>query len=140
MYILLALLLTGCLTADLRAHATTTPVATEQDVRVAQRWLAQLDAHQYAASWATTSAHFRSLMTQATWEQASRTYREPLGALLSRSALTTQYTQAVPGLPPGHYAGMSFQSSFAKQPTAIETVLLLKDADGHWKVAGYTIK
>ena len=64
MYILLALLLTGCLTADLRAHATTTPVATEQDVRVAQRWLAQLDAHQYAASWATTSAARRKARTR----------------------------------------------------------------------------
>jgi hypothetical protein len=48
--------------------------------------------------------------------------------------------ETLAGAPDGEYVVFQFNSSFAHKATALETVTAMKDTDGVWRVAGYSIK
>jgi hypothetical protein len=69
-----------------------------------------------------------------------RTFRQPLGALVSRQVKSAQPMTELPGAPDGHYVVMEFESSFANKKAAIETVTFMLEKDGQWRSSGYFIK
>ena len=109
-------------------------------VVAAQKWLALIDADNYADSWNEAAGYFRAAVNQEKWEQSLQAVRTPLGEIISRKVKSKSYQTSVPGAPDGEYVIIQFQTSFQNKKTAIETVTPMLDKDGQWRVSGYFIK
>jgi len=106
----------------------------------AEKWLALIDAEKYGDSWQTSAELFQKAVTQASWEQAVKSVRAPLGALVSRKLKSANYAKSLPGAPDGEYVVLQFDTEFANKKTAVETVTPMLGKDGAWKVSGYYVK
>lgn len=116
------------------------PSADPAASRAAEPWLALVDSGRYAESWKQAASLFRSKITAAQWEEAVRSAREPLGAVVSRNLVSAQYTRTLPGAPDGEYVVLRYETEFANKKKAVETVTPMKDSDGAWRIAGYFIQ
>jgi len=68
-------------------------------ISAAEKWLATIDAGQYAASWKETAEFFRNAVKPEQWEQSMSAVRKPLGKLISRKVQTKVYRISLPGAP-----------------------------------------
>ena len=109
-------------------------------VTAAQKWLAEIDASNYAGSWNDASDYFQSAITQDKWVEALQSVRKPLGELKIRAVDSAVTETQLPGTPDGKYVVMQFETAFANKNSATETVTFLLEADGTWKACGYYIK
>ena len=66
--------------------------------------------------------------------------RKPLEELVSREVASAEFHLTLPGAPDGEYVVLTFNSSFGKKAVAVETVTMMKEADGAWRVSGYFIR
>ncbi|MBV8784094.1 MAG: DUF4019 domain-containing protein [Gammaproteobacteria bacterium] len=126
------LLLTGW------AAAAPAPEAAAQEVALA--WLGLVDGGNYADSWTQAATLFRDNVTQAQWQSAVESARGPVGALKARQVQSATFRRDLPGAPDGEYVVIQFTSAFRGKASAIETVTVMKDRDGSWRVAGYYLK
>jgi len=117
--------------------AAATPVEAARTA--AAEWLKLLDSGELDASWAQAASLFKRAVTGAQWANAARGVREPLGPLKQRREKSAQQARTLPGAPDGEYVLLQFESSFERKAAAVETVTLMLDADGRWRVAGYFI-
>lgn len=111
--------------------ATTAGQSETEAVRAARAWLALGDQGRWNDGWRATSKSFRDLNTAKVWADVSERVRKPLGAMLSRTALSQETVPA----PPAGVEVVKFRTSFANKPEAIETVSLVRE-DADWKVVG----
>jgi len=109
-------------------------------IAAAQKWLAVIDAGNYPESWREAAPVFQDRVTETAWENSLNTFRKPLGALVSRQLQSSQTMTEMPGAPAGHYVVMQFESAFAENKSAIETVTFDLEKDGQWRSSGYYIK
>jgi hypothetical protein len=116
------------------------PTAERVAMRSSEDWVALVDSGQYAESWKSAAAAFRSAVSQEKWESSMKAVREPLGKLQTRRLDTAKYTTLLPGIPAGDYVVLLFESSFEHKATAQETVIVSREKDKVWRVAGYYIK
>jgi Protein of unknown function (DUF4019) len=106
----------------------------------ADTWLALVDSGKYTDSWQETSQFFKAAVTKEQWQSMLRASRNPLGKMLSRTFKRATYTTTLPGAPDGEYVVIQYESSFEHKKSAVETVTLMVDKDGKWRVSGYFIK
>ena len=106
----------------------------------ARRWLDLTDHGDAAESWRTAGKKFQNAITADRWADSLKQVRPPLGEVVERTLLSTQFTRSFPGAPDGDYALLVFRSSFAKKIDSRETVTLEHEADGAWRVVGYFIR
>jgi hypothetical protein len=66
--------------------------------------------------------------------------RPPLGAVTSRTLVSSEYKRALPGAPDGEYVVIQYDTQFAHKPHVVETVVPMRERDGSWKVSGYFVK
>jgi len=123
----------------LSAPAIASADALTPDVATANAWLEKLDAKSWNESWAGTGKLFQSNLTQEQWAKTAQAVREPLGAVLSRHILGVTKTTALPGAPDGEYGVLTYSAAFTNKASAVETVVLARDA-GQWKIVGYFIR
>jgi len=109
-------------------------------VREAESWLAMMDAGKYAESWKAAAAVMRGAVTMEKWESTMKNVRDPLGKLESRKLQSATYTTLLPGVPDGDYVVILYETSFEHKATAQETVIMSREKDKVWRVAGYYIK
>jgi hypothetical protein len=112
----------------------------EAAVTAAETWLSLVDAGNYAESWEEASEYFKGFVHKIDWESLLTATRTPLGEMRSRFVDSASFTSAMPGAPDGEYTILQFSSNFAKKAIALETVTMMKEEDGTWRVAGYFIK
>ena len=112
----------------------------QASVAGAQTWLTMLDKGHYEQSWETASTYFKSMVTKEQWVSQAAAVRNPLGALISRDLKTNLYQKTMPGAPDGEYHVLMFNAVFMNKASAIETVTVMKDKDGQWRLAGYFIR
>jgi hypothetical protein len=105
----------------------------------AASWLALVDAGNYAASWSQSSAMMQGHVTQAQWQAAAGAARGPLGSVVTRKVTGIKTTDTLPGAPDGHYAVITYATTFTHKASATETVTMVEDGDV-WKTAGYFIR
>lgn len=108
--------------------------------QAAAAWLHLIDAADFAKGWASAASGFRRAVTLQAWEQASGGVRSPLGRVIERVERSAQFSKSLPGAPDGEYIVLQFQSTFEHKAKAIETVTVVRDTDGLWRVTGYFIK
>jgi hypothetical protein len=120
--------------------------ASAQDPRatVAQKeariWLELTDRGDALASWTAAGKQFQNAISADKWADSLKQVRPPLGAVVERTMLSTQFKTSFPGAADGDYALVVFRSSFAKKIDSRETVTLEHEADGAWRVIGYFIR
>ena len=66
--------------------------------------------------------------------------RTPLGERISRRAASVIYKETLPGVPAGKYVVIQFDASFANKKVSVETVTMMLDNDGKWRLSGYYIR
>lgn len=103
-------------------------------------WLALVDAGEYAKSWNAAAALFQKQVTSERWERTVADVRGEFKKLLSRKPAKADYSRTLPGAPDGEYVVQQYASAFENKKEAMETVVLLKEKDGSWKVVGYFIR
>jgi hypothetical protein len=108
--------------------------------RQAEEWMAKLDAGKYEECWTDASELVRNAVTMEKFESSMKAAREPMGKLNSRKLQSASYTTLLPGVPAGEYVVILYETSFEHTPVAHETVIMSREKDKVWRVAGYYIK
>lgn len=103
-------------------------------------WLKLVDAGDYAQSWATAAELFRNRIGRDAWVSRVSGLRDPLGAVTSRELAGAKFERSLPGAPDGEYVIVRYTTRFEHKAGAVETVVPMKDTDGHWHVSGYFLK
>jgi len=103
----------------------------------AAAWLALVDQGHYGLSWDEAAMQ---LMGKSDWERVLKTRREPLGAVAARRIVETLATRSLPSLPDGDYVVLRYETVFDNRRIALETVTVLREEDGRWRVAAYTLE
>jgi hypothetical protein len=106
----------------------------------AESWLGLVDGQQYAESWRAAATLFKNAVTQQMWQQLVQTARSPLGTLKSRAVKSTTSAKTLPGAPDGEYVVLQFNTTFERKALALETISVVLEADGNWRVVGYFVK
>lgn len=115
-----------------------------------ESWLSLVDAGNYAASWDRAAKALKGAVGQADWVQMSSDLRTKLGKLASRKLRSREYTERPPTtrlvggkvytLGQGRYVVLRYDSAFANTPSAVETVTIMADSDGVWRVSGFSVE
>jgi len=103
----------------------------------AQRWLALVDTEDYTASW---EAAARSFQSAEHWSARLTAGRAQVGAVEERELARSQPMTDPPGAPPGEYMQLRYKSTFSGAERVVENVVLVRDGDRGWRVAGYFIR
>ena len=112
---------------------TIAPLAVSESavVRSARDWLVLGDQGRWKDGWLATGTSFRKLNTVERWSAVAEKVRVPLGALVSRTALSQESVPA----PPAGVEVVKFRTSFANRADVVETVSLAREGSD-WKVVG----
>jgi len=108
--------------------------------KASDAWLSMVDEAKYFESWQNTSSYFKNAVNENQWKKSLNSIRKPLGEVLSRKAISQNYTKTLPGAPDGEYVVIQYETSFKNKSSAIETVTPSLEKDGIWRVSGYYIK
>jgi hypothetical protein len=123
-----------------KVEAQAQPTAEQMAKQKSELWLDLIDSGDYAASWKTAAAAFQAVVTGEKWASAMKTVREPMGKLQIRKLQSATYTALLPGVPDGDYVVILYETSFEHKQVAQETVIMSREKDKVWRVAGYYIK
>ena len=103
-------------------------------------WLALIDDHKYRECWEQAASLFRSRISRDRWGGAARSARAPFGKFRSRSFLGAAHETELPGAPDGRYVVIRYRAAFEHKEGAVETVTLMLEPDGIWRVSGYFVR
>ena len=106
----------------------------------AKKWLALLDAQDYDGTWAAAGELLKAAVPQEEWSRKMSVTLGPLGKVKSRAVRSSEHSRTMPGAPDGEYVVIQFDTSFESKQTALENVVMRKQSDESWKVAGYRIR
>lgn len=107
-------------------------------LRVAERWLAVVDAGDYEKSWDMASVLFQKAVPKETWVSQIESLKTPLGKPSKREAISQTRYQELPNAPKGDYVVVVFRSMYSNLKLMNETVVPMME-EGEWKVSGYYI-
>jgi DNA-binding CsgD family transcriptional regulator len=124
----------AAITATL-AQPAPAPTGESPPVAAARRFLALVDAGDWAGSWNAAGQSFRALNTSARWAEAAARVHGPLGPASQRELVGSNYVPA----PPAGVWLVKFRTRFASKPDAIETLSLAQEGDG-WHVVGLMVE
>ena len=105
----------------------------------ANAWLLLLDRKDWGTAWDTSSGVFRENVPLPTWMDNVPRLRDPFGNFVERDAGQAVYKKTL-GKRQGDFVTVIFDSKFSKKPAVVETVTTVREADGRWRVTGYTAR
>lgn len=111
----------------------------EMALEAAQKWLDLVDAGEVRESWKQSSEWFRRILTEQQWAATVRAIRKPLGDVVARRLLRTQYKESLPGAPAGQYVVIEYRTDYERRPAAVEVITPTLE-DGSWRIAAYEIR
>jgi len=103
-------------------------------------WLTQLDRGMWGEAWDQSSRVFRSNVPLGTWMDAVPKSRGALGAATDRKVGDVLFKTQLTGQPPGAYVSILFLSQFPGKAPMDEMVTMVLEADGRWRVTGYSTR
>ena len=140
------LLITLALASGLHAQTTASPTPAIQNggetaaKAAADVWLALVDDGRYEPGYSATAGIFQKIVTKEQWAKMAAAGRGTMGKMRSRTMKDAKFTATMPGAPDGQYVVIHYDAAFEKKTAAVETVTMLLDTDGQWKVCGYFIR
>lgn len=142
-FLLLALLLMALAQPAFSAAMNAIPLPSDgkgEAVKVAQAWVALLDAGKFDDGWKQAAVQLKKAVSQKKWKTTMSPLRNPLGAVSARQEKSAQLTREIPGAPDAQYAVVEFSTTFATKSAATEVVTLIWENDGRWRVSSYAIR
>jgi len=125
----------------IRSFSDISPSIKKRAIDLAEKWLILVDNLKYSESWEMAAEYLKSTVNEEEWKSYNASIRQPLGKLISRELKTMKQSSLhLPGMPDGEYIGIIFKTSFENSESNFETITLMKQKDGSWKVGGYHIK
>lgn len=121
------------------ARGTPQGLAAENAQLAAEKWLKILDSGDYDLSWKEGAKAFKNGITEAKWKEQATAALGPIGKLSSRKLRSRKYVEDLPNAPKGKYVVLEFDAVFEKKPESVETVFMMLDPDGVWRVSGYFV-
>ncbi len=116
------------------------PDAVGAATLASDHWLAVLDAGNFGDSWKGAAEVFKLGVSEADWISQLEDMHSKLGKTTMRELKNTQFSTTLRGAPStGEYVTISYLTKFANAPLASETLIVSKEADGEWRIAGYNI-
>jgi len=125
--------------ASLKARVKAEP-QVEAAVEAALGWLKLIDDGDYSKGWDEMAALFRGGVSRANWEKTMDDREKGFGKVVSRKVQSKRRTRYLPTGPPGEYVIIEFDSSFEYKSRAAETLTLMREKDGVWRVTDYFIQ
>jgi hypothetical protein len=100
-------------------------------------WIALMDQRTFEAAWEGTAQLFRKEQDRNTWIATQYRYREAVSPVSRRQVISSRYTRTL--LPFSTIDAVTFQLAirFVSETLGIETIVLVKESDGAWRVASY---
>ena len=132
--LLLALLVGAC------NVAAAEEIDSAEGMEEGREWLVLIDGARFAEAWETAAEAFRKDLPRDKWELAAVQARTGLGPLMGRKLRTASHTRQLPGLPDGEYLVIQFDVRFERRLLASESLVLEREKDNRWRVAGYWIR
>lgn len=128
-------------TATGRAIGDPVPLdAVSAATQASEHWLAVLDAGNFGDSWKGAASVFKLGVTESEWVGELENMHSKLGKTTMRELKGAQFSTTIRGAPmTGEYVTVSYMTKFANAPLAMETLIVSKEADGEWRIAGYNI-
>jgi hypothetical protein len=108
--------------------------------QAARNWLSLVDDGGYAQSWVMSADSFQKSLEQWQWVSRVSQVRSSVGALKRRTVWSVTFAHSAADGPDGEHAVIQFATRFRNNPAATETLALMKDPDGRWRVSGYYIR
>ncbi|HEY1460264.1 MAG TPA: DUF4019 domain-containing protein [Casimicrobiaceae bacterium] len=116
------------------------PDAVRAATLASDHWLAVLDAGNFGDSWKGAAEVFKLGVSESDWISELEGMHEKLGKTTMREMKSAQFSTTLRGAPStGEYVTISYLTKFANAPIATETLIVSKEADGEWRIAGYNI-
>jgi Protein of unknown function (DUF4019) len=123
--------------------------AEQATLSAAGTWLALVDANDYVESWGQASSLFKSGLQTASlfrpgkseqqWRGSLAALQTQLGRVKARSLKSMHYAEELPFEPDGEYAVLKYRTFYEQGVEGGETVILMKEWDGQWRVSDYRI-
>jgi hypothetical protein len=130
---LLSLLLTtSCLRAELPPEKLAEAAAS--------KWLALVDAGKSAESWQALAAAPREAMGQWKWKFGFATAQREFGAFRDRKLRSAAFTTKSPGGRAGEFVLLQYDTESTNKGRVVEKLTVMRDTDGEWRVADYTVR
>ncbi len=136
--IVCALLLLSCIALPARAEEFSLDTFAAR--AAAEQFLLLLDQGEYRACWENASELFRKSANKLQWDERMAHLRDQYGAYAGRRLRYSEAMKNVEGAPEGEYYFLIYGSAFANKESVIETLTLVKESDGLWRVSGYGIE
>ena len=114
--------------------------AVEHAKTSARAWLVLHDGREFDQSWEAAGDLLQVAVTQKEWTAKWSVTMAPLGKVVSRGVKSAEYATTMRGAPDGEYVILKFDTAFETKQTAVETVILMKESDGLWRVGGFNIR
>ncbi|WP_394790551.1 DUF4019 domain-containing protein [Rhodoferax sp.] len=140
-----SLLFAGATQAQTAAPKAAASAASAQDLAkqaegqlAAAGWLSMLDQRNWGGAYEASSQTFRNMVQIGQWMDSIPGVRAPFGAFESRNASTVVYKTTLPGRADGEYVTAIFETDFANKKSVEEVVTTVREADGKWRVIGYS--
>ncbi|MBU2906441.1 MULTISPECIES: DUF4019 domain-containing protein [Arenibacter] len=124
---------------NIQSEATVSNELKQEVIQDAKGWLGLIYEQDYSQSWDNAASLFQKAVTKEQWTQQLSGIVPPLGEVISRDVISSEYHTTLPGAPDGEYIVIQFKTSFENKNESIETVTQMKDGD-QWKISGYFIK
>jgi hypothetical protein len=114
--------------------------AVTEATRATDSWLAAIDAGKFADSWKDAAEVFRLGRTENDWNADLAAIRAQLGQTTTRELRGATYSTRLRGAPAtGQYVTVTYLTKFANAPLALEVLVVSREHDGEWRIAGYYI-
>ena len=112
----------------------------EAAIVAAKEFLGQIDADQYDASWRISAELLKKRVSLEEWHEQLAKIRDALGTQVKREQSDISYATTAKDSPDGEYIQIFYDSRFSKNAKVKETVTVMLEEDGQWRVAGYFVK
>jgi hypothetical protein len=103
-------------------------------------WLLLLDVGDWGSAWDNSSQVFHTTVPLAQWMDGIPKLRKPFGTFVSRTPTGAVYKTTLQGKPDGDYVTATFTSDFTERKGVQEIVTTVREADGRWRVTGYSTR
>lgn len=116
------------------------PEKAEGATAAAMQFLTLVDADKFEQSWEDTADLLKKKISRKDWNENLAKARGALGPVIERAQEGIKYSSEAKDSPEGDYIVLIFESRFQAADDITETVTVMLEEDGVWRVAGYYVQ
>lgn len=113
---------------------------TKEAEAQAQAWLSKMDEANVDGSWQGMSTIFSQQLSKQDWDLSIQGMHNYFGKPGERKHSESLYKTTSFNAPEGDYVDVTFSTDYANAPDRTEIVTMVRESEGVWKVAGFSIE